>query len=394
MKITKYFIVIFYIFCIFLLTPLFTNAEGLESSLKGRIILQVEENGEAWYVNPADEKLYYLGRPADAFQIMQDLGLGISESDFFNLNLVGQGVPPRLAGRILLRIGYYGKAYYVNPIDSKMHYLGRPYDAFQVMRNLSLGISNNDFNEIDKSKLIKDVTKTPYDEHDKYLLLVREISDLLQMIYGYLIAHSNRDAEIIRNDVNSNISEVEEKLAVFPKLNIDIIKQYDDFVLELEEQKENLDKTIFIKANSGYAPIIEVDDSDWIEHQNVDKGFIISHPESWSCEDLSEEYFKCSNGLSGQEQVILEIYTITCLGCNNTTVSEIKDLDRSEVYIGGIKGTRDDWEKVNNFEYLESIFRQRIYTNKYKIAFEVRAKSDNSNIYVAEEIARTFKFID
>ncbi len=43
-------------------------AEGL----KGRILLQVENEGEAWYVG-MDAKKYYLGKPADAFRIMRDL---------------------------------------------------------------------------------------------------------------------------------------------------------------------------------------------------------------------------------------------------------------------------------------------------------------------------------
>ena len=47
----------------------------------GRIFLAVEKNGEAWYVNPADFKRYFLGRPADAFAAMQKLGLGIKNAD-------------------------------------------------------------------------------------------------------------------------------------------------------------------------------------------------------------------------------------------------------------------------------------------------------------------------
>ena len=43
---------------------------SLAPSNMGRIVLQVENNGEAWYINPADLKRYYLGRPQDAFDIM------------------------------------------------------------------------------------------------------------------------------------------------------------------------------------------------------------------------------------------------------------------------------------------------------------------------------------
>lgn len=42
-------------------------ANELSNRLKGKILLQVESAGEAWYVNPDNEKRYYLGRPSDAF---------------------------------------------------------------------------------------------------------------------------------------------------------------------------------------------------------------------------------------------------------------------------------------------------------------------------------------
>jgi len=41
------------------------------------IIIDVERNGEAWYVNPNDNKKYY-GRPLDAFRIMREQSLGIT----------------------------------------------------------------------------------------------------------------------------------------------------------------------------------------------------------------------------------------------------------------------------------------------------------------------------
>ncbi|MFA6551771.1 MAG: phosphodiester glycosidase family protein [Patescibacteria group bacterium] len=59
-------------------------AEGLHplsKRLSGRIVIQAEENGEAWYINPSDQKRYYLGRPEDAFAVMREQGLGITKKD-------------------------------------------------------------------------------------------------------------------------------------------------------------------------------------------------------------------------------------------------------------------------------------------------------------------------
>lgn len=129
------------IFLLFLLMPLFfANADELSARLKGKILLQVQSKGEAWYVNPASQKRFYLGRPADAFRVMREQGLGISNKDFDSFKGTA---PARLSGRILIKVEDIGKAYYINPADLKMHYLGRPADAFAVMRNLGLGITDN-----------------------------------------------------------------------------------------------------------------------------------------------------------------------------------------------------------------------------------------------------------
>lgn len=49
---------------------------ALAQSLSGRILLQVEEHGEAWYVNPADLKRYYMRDGDEAYRIMRELSWG------------------------------------------------------------------------------------------------------------------------------------------------------------------------------------------------------------------------------------------------------------------------------------------------------------------------------
>jgi len=120
-------------------------AESLASKLRGRILIDVESHGEAWYVNPSNLQRYYLGRPSDAFSIMHQLGLGISNKDFDSF---AGTAPSRLSGKILLKPEDLGKAYYVNPLDLKMHYLGRPADAFALMRRFGLGITSNNLAQL------------------------------------------------------------------------------------------------------------------------------------------------------------------------------------------------------------------------------------------------------
>ncbi|PKM91428.1 hypothetical protein CVU82_02425 [Candidatus Falkowbacteria bacterium HGW-Falkowbacteria-1] len=122
------------------------DAATLAQRLSGRIVLQVEESGEAYYINTVDLKRYYLGRPADAFSVMRFFGLGATNSDINNF--LKNGARSNLSGKILLQVQDKGQAYYVNPVNLRLYYLGRPTDAFNVMRQLGLGIKNSDLNQI------------------------------------------------------------------------------------------------------------------------------------------------------------------------------------------------------------------------------------------------------
>ncbi len=134
----------------------FSSAEDLSDRLSGKILLQVESVGQAWYFDPNTHERAFLGRPADAFRIMRELGLGISEKDF---NSFHGYAPKNLSGRILLRVEANGEAYYVFPDDLKMYYLGRPADAFKVMREKGLGITNKDLNTIPVFQKYKEQTE-------------------------------------------------------------------------------------------------------------------------------------------------------------------------------------------------------------------------------------------
>ncbi len=120
------------------------RAHQLAERLSGRILLQVERNGEAWYVYPNDLRRYYLGRPLDAFVIMRKLGLGATHK-FITEHTI---YPRHVWGKILLDVEEHGEAYYINPEDKKAYYLGRPKDAFQIMRDFGLGITNADLYHI------------------------------------------------------------------------------------------------------------------------------------------------------------------------------------------------------------------------------------------------------
>ena len=54
---------------------------NLVKRLKGYILLQVENHGEAWYINPLSEKKFYLKDGAAAYVMLRKFGLGIKNND-------------------------------------------------------------------------------------------------------------------------------------------------------------------------------------------------------------------------------------------------------------------------------------------------------------------------
>ncbi len=192
---------VFIITLIITLSPILASAASFHS---GKIYLQVEANGEAWYIYPVNDNRYYLGRPDDAFSIMRNLGLGISNANLAQIpigiiqtnasdidndgleddlevaigtnafsadtdnddfsdkseieswhNPKGDGSLPknqdlinRLKGRILLQVEKNGEAWYLNPNNNKRYFLGRPANAFAIMRELGIGITNANLSNI------------------------------------------------------------------------------------------------------------------------------------------------------------------------------------------------------------------------------------------------------
>jgi len=210
--------------------------ENLGTKLSGRILLQIENYGKAWYVNPNDNKKYFLGRPIDAFNLMQTLGIGISNKDLNKIPIGflkengkdsdGDGLSDNLEdilklnplesdtdkdgyddqeeilnnynpqgkgkikidqkfilknlGRIFLQVENNGEAWYLDPIEQKRYFLGRPIDAFNLMRKKALGITNENLNKINTALInikipsVQKPTIKPPSEDNNILLKIGE----------------------------------------------------------------------------------------------------------------------------------------------------------------------------------------------------------------------------
>lgn len=157
----KYYCALVFLFGLIGLTQT-AYAASLSEQFSGRILLQVQQKGKAWYVDPLTKTRAYLGKPADAFRVMRELGLGISNKDLEKI-ATSQDAAARntaftrkLQGRILLQVEANGEAWYVNPIDLKRYFLGRPSDAFAVMRGQGLGITNDNIERIETAEKYSD----------------------------------------------------------------------------------------------------------------------------------------------------------------------------------------------------------------------------------------------
>lgn len=116
------------------------------NKLKGKILLQIESHGEAWYVNPKDLKRYYMANGDVAYNIMRKLSVGISNKDFNSLS-INKASAKKHSGKIFIKTEDLGKAYYID-FSGNFYYLKNGAEAYNLMRKLGLGVKNTDLEKI------------------------------------------------------------------------------------------------------------------------------------------------------------------------------------------------------------------------------------------------------
>ncbi len=136
---------------------------ALAERLHGRILLQVEEHGEAYYVRSTDSKRYYMKDGSVAYEMMRYFSLGITNADLATIPSVSttnemnasssacstNSLANRLKGEILLQVEEHGEAWYVDPAKCRRIYMADGEEAYQIMRYLGLGITNADLEKIE-----------------------------------------------------------------------------------------------------------------------------------------------------------------------------------------------------------------------------------------------------
>ena len=139
-------------------------SNSFANKVKGKILLQVQQNGEAWYVDPASGKRYYLKDGPAAYELMRNFGLGISDANLAKIPSVNNttelkqsvsvcssnSLANKLKGKILLQVQQNGEAWYIDVDKCRRLYMKDGAAAYTVMRFLGLGITDANLEKIPK----------------------------------------------------------------------------------------------------------------------------------------------------------------------------------------------------------------------------------------------------
>ena len=143
-----------FIVIIFGILSFFNTASAAQAvNHRGKIYLQVEHYGEAWYVHPKSGERYYLRDGSEAYALMKAKSLGISDKNLYKIpqdssEKGDQGLIKRLKGYILLQVESHGEAWYVNPADGVRYYMKDGEAAYEIMKKFGVGIKDADLRKI------------------------------------------------------------------------------------------------------------------------------------------------------------------------------------------------------------------------------------------------------
>lgn len=149
-----------------------TIDQALVNRLKGRIMLQVQQHGEAWYLDPVSGKRYYMKDGATAYQMLRQFGLGISDADLAKIPVGEVGSSATFTTYTNAELGYsvqypsswtvdeqrnsYGPVVMINPQDAEpfVGYLEIGIDPRTLEQILQQRRNSTDYTYIESQVLI------------------------------------------------------------------------------------------------------------------------------------------------------------------------------------------------------------------------------------------------
>ncbi|MDD4902834.1 MAG: CAP domain-containing protein [Patescibacteria group bacterium] len=257
------------IFCFSICLPARAAADSaLAVRLSGRILLAVEQRGEAWYVNPKNLERYALTDPA---KVIKEVGIGITNADLAKIPLAGSSAKitdrtqinfiARVKGKIFLQVQDRGQAWYVNPVDGKRYYLITREGIAAVIRKLGLGISNANLAQItiapssltqagNQSGLNPATTAVPYDLN----YLERKINSLVnaeRVKNGLPPLAGNADIAAVAREHSQNLAQENQALTALNKVCDYFMIHHQGFSFGLNESDRLANRGIYYFSNAG-----------------------------------------------------------------------------------------------------------------------------------------------
>lgn len=119
----------------------------------GRLLLQADQRGQAWYVNPADGSRYFMRDPDGCWKVATLLALGVRNADLEKISAPGKRsgdtrLVRRLAGRFLLGVEQRGALSYVSPVDNRPYPITDAAACWAAVLRTRIGVKAADLRQV------------------------------------------------------------------------------------------------------------------------------------------------------------------------------------------------------------------------------------------------------
>ncbi len=132
---------------------------------RGKILIQKESYNRLWYVNPTDGKRYYLRNGEMIFDVIRQLGTGISNKDIQKIALTKNAksdskLLTTFKGRFIIQVQNKGEAWYVNPTTGTRLYIKNPAEAYKILEELGTKVTDTQLKTVpmNNKQIVHDTT--------------------------------------------------------------------------------------------------------------------------------------------------------------------------------------------------------------------------------------------
>jgi D-alanyl-D-alanine carboxypeptidase len=153
------------IFFTFLFGHLTASAQSPQKSYLGKILIQTESYGRAWYVYPKDGRRYYLKDANFAFETVSRLAHGIRHDDLVKIPISygekgEKKMIERFSGYFLIDVDHRGELFYIDPNSRVRISVSNNLMLLTIMQKLGIPVYNVALRKIpmNETQIVADYT--------------------------------------------------------------------------------------------------------------------------------------------------------------------------------------------------------------------------------------------